>query len=170
MTDQFPEDDLTLAIAMAGIQPRDQAASGAGRPYMVLLSGKQTGGRYCMLELVVAPGRGPGMHRHDFEELFILQDGEIKFTVRGEVQAVRAPSCINVPANAPHRFQKTEPKPAHILCICTPAGLEDFFEELNDLMTSREAQSPSSSHLSAERRRALTRELALRYRMEPLDL
>ena len=45
---------------------------------------------------------GPGPHRHDFEEMFHLLDGEIEFTFRGEKQVVKAGMTVNIPANAPH--------------------------------------------------------------------
>jgi Cupin domain len=36
----------------------------------------------------VPPGGGPPPHRHDFEEMFTLIDGEIEFTFRGETSTI----------------------------------------------------------------------------------
>ena len=52
----------------------------------------------------VPPGGGPGPHRHDFEETFILLEGEVEMTFRGEKSIVRAGDTVNVPSNAPTSF------------------------------------------------------------------
>jgi hypothetical protein len=36
--------------------------------------------------MLVPPGGGPPPHRHDFEEMFTILDGEIELTFRGEAQ------------------------------------------------------------------------------------
>jgi quercetin dioxygenase-like cupin family protein len=50
----------------------------------------------------VPPGGGPPPHRHDFEEMFTVLDGEVRVTFRGETLVARVGETINVPANAPH--------------------------------------------------------------------
>ena len=54
-----------------------------GDTYTVLLTGKDTAGRYCLVDMHVPPCGGPSAHRHDFEEMFTLLEGEIEFTFRG---------------------------------------------------------------------------------------
>ncbi|MDX6567316.1 MAG: hypothetical protein QOE10_2978, partial [Gaiellales bacterium] len=39
-----------------------------GDTYTVLLSGNDTNGRYCLIDMHIPPGGGPPPHRHDFEE------------------------------------------------------------------------------------------------------
>jgi hypothetical protein len=39
-----------------------------GDTYTILLSGKDTNGRYCLIDMHIPPGGGPPPHRHDFEE------------------------------------------------------------------------------------------------------
>ena len=68
---------------------------------------------------------GPPPHRHDFEEMFTIPEGEIELTFRGEVKRAVAGSTVNIPANAPHFFRNTSDRPARLLCMCTPAGQED---------------------------------------------
>jgi hypothetical protein len=38
--------------------------------YTILVTGAQTSGRYCLIDMLVPPGGGPPPHRHDFEEMF----------------------------------------------------------------------------------------------------
>jgi hypothetical protein len=59
-----------------------------GDTYTIILSGDDTNGRYCLIDMHIPPGGGPPSHRHDFEESFTLLEGEIEATFRGE-----SPSC-----------------------------------------------------------------------------
>jgi quercetin dioxygenase-like cupin family protein len=98
-----------------------------GDTYTTLLTGADTGGRYCLIDMHVPPGGGPPPHRHDFDEMFTVLDGEIEATFRGEKVLVRAGQTVNIPPNAPHAFTNAADKPARLLCLCSPSGLEEFF-------------------------------------------
>src|SRR3954451_5522459 len=87
----------------------------AGGTYTILVSGAQTAGRYCLVDMLVPAGGGPPPHRHDFEEMFSLLEGELEFTFRGKSHTVRAGPPINVPANAPHAFKNVSGKTARML-------------------------------------------------------
>ncbi len=50
------------------------------------------------------PGMGPKLHRHPYEETFIVLDGEATFTIDGERIEARAGNVLVAPANAPHKF------------------------------------------------------------------
>jgi hypothetical protein len=67
---------------------------------------------------------------HDFEEMFSVLGGEIEVTFRGKKTVIRAGETINIPANAPHQFQNKSNQPARLLCLCSPAGQEEFFKEV----------------------------------------
>ena len=73
-----------------------------GDTYTITVSGEDTAGRFCVIDMHIPPGGGPAPHRHDFEETFILLDGEMEATFRGKKSVVRAGDTINIPANAPH--------------------------------------------------------------------
>ena len=123
----IPADDpgRTLTVADpdgAGVQH----ISVAGGTYTVLVSGAQTAGRYCLVDMLVPAGGGPPPHRHDFEEMFTLLEGETRVHLSRKVITVRAGSTVNVPANAPHAFDVSG-KTARMLCMCTPAGQDEFF-------------------------------------------
>src|SRR3954454_10324917 len=103
-----------------------------GDTYTILVSGAETAGRYTLIDMHVPPGGGPPPHRHDFEEMFTILDGEIELTFRGSSHRASAGSTVNVPANAPHSFRNVSEKPARMLCMCTPAGQEEFFMAVGD--------------------------------------
>jgi len=50
------------------------------------------------------PGAGVGLHRHPYEETFLVQEGRGAFTIDGEMIEVSAGEVIVVPASAAHGF------------------------------------------------------------------
>ena len=61
---------------------------------------------------VEAPaGRGPRLHRHPYDELFIVQDGEATFTLDGEQLQARAGDIVIARANQPHAFVNSGTEP-----------------------------------------------------------
>ena len=67
-----------------------------GDTYTILVSGADTAGRYTLIDMHVPPGGGPPPHRHDFEEMFTILDGEIELTFRGVSAVATAGETINV--------------------------------------------------------------------------
>jgi uncharacterized cupin superfamily protein len=118
--------------------------------------------------MLVPPGGGPPAHRHDFEEMFTILDGEIEFTFRGEVRLAGAGSTVNIPANAPHSFKNKSDRPAHLLCMCTPSGQEEFFMAVGDPVDSRAAPPPKLSDAERTERVQRAKALSAQYRTELL--
>ena len=139
-----------------------------GDTYTILLTGKDTAGRYCLIDMHVPPGGGPAPHRHDFDEMFTLLDGEIEFTFRGEKSVVRAGETVNIPANAPHFFQNASERPVRLLCMCSPAGLEEFFMKVGVPVASRTAPPPKLDEAAQAAFKAKAEALAPRYRTQIL--
>jgi len=80
----LPADDLSRALAFAQLDsPTAQHIGLVGNTYTITVAGKDTNGRFCVIDMHVPPGGGPGPHRHDFEETFILLEGEVEMTFRG---------------------------------------------------------------------------------------
>lgn len=51
-----------------------------------------------------APGEGPKLHLHPYEETFIVQAGNAAFTVGEETIDAAAGHILIVPPNTPHKF------------------------------------------------------------------
>jgi len=163
----IPADDPRRRLTI--VNPDDSAArhiAQAGGIYTILVSGDQTAGRYCLIDMKVPDGGGPPPHRHDFEEMFSLLDGELEFTFRGESMRVAAPATINIPANAPHSFRNTSGRPVHMLCMCTPAGQDEYFVAVADPVATRNWPPPVLTDDEKASRRAKALALAARYRTE----
>src|SRR5207244_3345497 len=88
----LPDDDPSRALTVA------QAEADSGLPhvalvgdvYTILVTGEQTGGRYALIDMFVPPRGGPPPHRHDFEEMFHVLEGEVEVLFRGARSAARA--------------------------------------------------------------------------------
>jgi len=95
----------------------------------ILLSGEDTGGAYCLLDLRVAPGIGVPRHTHTREDeaLFVLS-GELEATVGDEIFTLRAGETLIAPRNIPHRLRNSGNVPNHYLIMFSPAGFEEFLK------------------------------------------
>src|ERR1700751_1379973 len=49
---------------------------------------------------------------------------------------------VKIPANAPHFFTNTSGMQARMLCMCTPAGQEEFFLAIGDRVETRTTPAP----------------------------
>ena len=169
-TRQVPPDDPRRRLALA--RPNEDHnlphLGLVGDTYTILFTGEDTAGRYCLIDMLVPPGGGPPPHRHDFEEMFHVLGGEIEATFRGERSVVKTGETLNIPANAPHSFTNALGEPARLLCVCTPAGQEEFFVGVGVPVESRTMPPPEPSEDEQAAFLAKARELAPQYKTELL--
>ena len=137
-----------------------------GDTYTILLSGDDTNGRYCLIDMHIPPGGGPPPHRHDFEESFTLLAGEIEATCRSEKLTVRAGETLSIPANAPHSFTNSSKEPVRLLCLCAPAGQEEFFAQVGVPVVGRTTAPPMLDKEAQATSMKKAEELAPKYRTE----
>jgi len=139
-----PPDDpsRSLTLAQPDTDPNLSHIGLVGDTYTITVSGEQTGGRFTVIDMHIPPGGGPPPHRHSFEETFILLEGEMQATFRGQKLTVRAGDTINIPSNAPHQFHNGSANPVRMLCICSPAGQEKFFMEVGVPVATRTTPPP----------------------------
>ena len=165
----LPSDDLARSLAVARSNDQSLPHIGlVGDTYTILLAGKDTAGRFCLVDMHIPPGGGPPPHRHDFEESFILLEGEIEATFRGVKSVVSKGETVHIPANAPHQFQNTSSRPTRLLCICSPAGQEEFFAEVGVAVATRTTSPPKLDPAAQAEFRAKAEALAPKYRTELL--
>ena len=169
-TAAIPADDPRRNLVVANADNSNPQHLGVvGDTYTILLSGIDTAGRFTLIDMHVPPGGGPPPHRHDFEESFILLDGELQATFRGEKRMVRAGETIHIPANAPHQFHNASSKPVRMLCICSSAGQEEFFKEMGIPVATRTTPPPKVDAAQEAAFIKKVMELAPKYRTELLE-
>lgn len=115
--------------------------SGAGKKVNVIgnaltirIHGRDTGGMFSMVESVEQPGGGPPPHIHHREdETFQVLEGEYEFTVGGQTIKAQKGATLFAPRGIPHSFRNVGRSPGHLMVVLTPAGFEEFFEEVGAL-------------------------------------
>src|SRR5664279_1662290 len=167
----LPSDNLarTLKIARPDTDESLPHIGLVGDTYTILLSGTDTAGRYCLIDMHIPPGGGPPPHRHDFEESFTVLEGEIEATFRGEKSVVHAGQTLSIPANAPHSFTNASGAAARLLCICAPAGQEEFFAQVGVSVPTRRSTPPKLDQKAQATLMKKAQELAQEYRTELLQ-
>jgi quercetin dioxygenase-like cupin family protein len=167
VTTGLPPDDLLRSLARSRADDTTLPHIGlVGDTYTILLSGKDTARRFCLIDMHIPPGGGPPPHRHDFEETFILLEGEMEATFRGERSIAKAGETVHIPANAPHQFHNVSNEPVRLLCICSPAGQEEFFAEVGVPVATRTTPPPKLDAAAQAEFRAKAEALAPKYRTE----
>src|ERR1700691_5667159 len=128
-----PPDDLSRELTVA--RPDDDQSLPhiglVGDTYTILVRGEDAAGKYTLIDMHVPPGGGPPPHRHDFEEMFTVLDGEVQVTFRGQTLVARAGESTNA-ADTPSR----------LLCLCAPAGQEEFFTLVGQPVAARTQAPP----------------------------
>jgi mannose-6-phosphate isomerase-like protein (cupin superfamily) len=107
-----------------------------GDVYRFLATGDNTHGTYAIWEAIVPPGGGPPPHVHSREEEgFYILEGEITFQSDDKRIVATAGMFVNMPIGMPHSFKNESNKPAKMLIMLAPAGLENLFFEFGVPLT-----------------------------------
>jgi quercetin dioxygenase-like cupin family protein len=117
-----------------------------GDRYTIKASGEETGGAFALIEAMVPPGGGPPPHIHRREdEAFYVLEGNLRFHVDGRDIDAGAGAWITLAKGSLHFFKNVGSRPARMLILVTPAGLERFFLEIGRAATVEddEAVAPS---------------------------
>ena len=73
----IPPDDPKRSLTLAQLENLPHIGL-VGDTYTITVTGEQTAGRFCVIDMHIPPGGGPPPHRHDFEETFILLEGQME--------------------------------------------------------------------------------------------
>src|SRR6202035_2662449 len=166
----IPPDDLSRTLTIAR-PDQDQSLPHlglVGDTYTILVTGQDTAGKYTLIDMHVPPGGGPPPHRHDFEEMFTVLEGQVRVTFRGQTIVATAGQTINVPANAPHAFTNASDTPSRLLCLCAPAGQDEFFTLVGQPVATRTEPPPPLDPDAQAAFLAKSVSLAPRYKTELL--
>ena len=106
-----------------------------------------TGGAYCLVESLTAPGAGAPPNRHPSDdEAFYVLDGRFEFTIENETITASPGSFVRVPNGAVHAFRNVGPSPGRLLIINSPGRAHDgFFAEAGEPMPAGTRELPPSS-------------------------
>jgi mannose-6-phosphate isomerase-like protein (cupin superfamily) len=94
---------------------------------IVQVSGEETDGRFCLVELLQPPGEWTPLHVHkDSDQTQYVLEGELTLYLPDGSLVVRPGECVNTPMNVPHTERVTSAGPATVLDVNAPAGFDEF--------------------------------------------
>jgi mannose-6-phosphate isomerase-like protein (cupin superfamily) len=71
------------------------------------IQGFRLGANVSVIVVDAPPGGGPKLHRHPYEEVFVVQEGTATFTAGDEEIEVSNGQIVVVPAGVAHKFVNT---------------------------------------------------------------
>jgi mannose-6-phosphate isomerase-like protein (cupin superfamily) len=75
------------------------------------------------------PGKGPRLHRHTYDETWIVLEGNVTFQVDGAEQQAGPDDIVIVPPGAPHKFTNNGPGRSRLICIhSSPTMITEWLE------------------------------------------
>src|SRR5215475_10478692 len=93
----------------------------------VCLSGADTGGAYCLLEVSLAPGMAVSRHTHTCEdEVYFVLAGELEVTVADETFVLQPGDTLLAPRDISHELRNSGNTTNHYLLVFSPSGFEEF--------------------------------------------
>jgi quercetin dioxygenase-like cupin family protein len=98
------EDPSSAAVAEAGttdgyvVLERDQLPDSELQGYLF------GGAHVCLIFVDMEPGGGPRLHRHAYEEIFIVLEGQATFTIGLRTTEAHAGQVLIVQPGVPHKF------------------------------------------------------------------
>jgi quercetin dioxygenase-like cupin family protein len=114
-----------------------QEVSFGGVGVVFKLSGEETGGLLSIVEHPVAPGAlvPPHVHTKEDEYSYVLE-GRVGVRIGDQEFTAEPGTYVRKPRGIPHTFWNAGPRPARLLEIICPAGLEQYFAELATLISA----------------------------------
>jgi mannose-6-phosphate isomerase-like protein (cupin superfamily) len=63
------------------------------------------------------PGQGPRLHRHPYDETWVVEEGNLTFQLGDERVRVGSKAIVIVPPGVPHKFTNEGPGRSRLVCI-----------------------------------------------------
>lgn len=119
------------------------------------LRGEETGGRYSLTHLVMAPPHNPGPPPHileDADEAIYVLTGSLRMGIDDEQLTGSAGSLMFVPRGRLHSITNVGDDPAAFLVILCPPGYEGFWREMAALRAHLGGPPDEATTLALQRK------------------
>jgi len=122
---------MTLSFAHSRAMESPIKIPAIGLDLFVRVPPAATGGEFCFIETINAPGKGPPLHRHREAEIFRVIEGRYLYEVDGRRFFAEPGDVISIPGGAAHGFINVTDAPARQYILLAPAlDAAAFFTEL----------------------------------------
>ncbi|NQV11229.1 MAG: cupin domain-containing protein [Cyanobacteria bacterium] len=119
----------------------------------IKLDGAATGGRLALLEYNVAPGFAAPQVMHwrtrETQAIYILS-GRIRYQFESEVVDAEAGTVLHLPEHCAFTWSNPDPAPARMLYVFVPAGLEQFFLDVQQVFRDHPGLDPADAATRVE--------------------
>ncbi len=114
-----------------------------GTLLIVRIHGRDTNGVLSVVESHDLPGGGPPPHIHHREdETFQVLEGEYEFMAGGKTILAKPGTTLFAPRGIPHTYRCTSATGGKLSVVLTPAGFENFFEEIGAMTPQQQREIP----------------------------
>jgi quercetin dioxygenase-like cupin family protein len=126
---------MTITVGKVVASGELEAYQWLGETGRFLLTNKDTGGRYTLMDITTSPSGGPPLHTHEREdEAFLVLDGEYEIRLGDDTHRAGPGGLVYGPRGVPHAFRNLAEEPGRMLVIATPGGVEEFFIGLSRIV------------------------------------
>lgn len=95
----------------------------------VNLIGADHGASISLIFDMSEPGEGPRLHRHSYDETWVVEEGTVTFQAGEEHFQASAGDVVIVPPGVPHKFANDGPGRSKMVCIhASPSFRTEWLE------------------------------------------
>jgi mannose-6-phosphate isomerase-like protein (cupin superfamily) len=112
-----------------------------------VLTTAHTNGSHALVIADAVVGAAPPYHRHTADETFLILEGTFELISEGVAFIVGPGGVAYIPGGTPHTIRCTHPGPRGVgktAVILAPAGLEGFFDEVEQLRAAGHHPTPEA--------------------------
>jgi quercetin dioxygenase-like cupin family protein len=117
--------------AMVVRQGQGETLSVTGAQLRFLCNAERTDKAWSLMEVTLPEHSGPPPHHHPWDEAYYVVDGQVRFSINGREELMRAGEFVYAPGGTLHAFQGASSKPARMIIFDAPAHAEAFFKEVD---------------------------------------
>ena len=93
------------------------------------LKGEDHGASVSLILDESEPGQGPRLHRHPYDETWVVIEGHLSFHAGEETLAAGPGDIVIVPPDTPHKFINDGPRRSKLICVhASPTFDTEWFE------------------------------------------
>jgi mannose-6-phosphate isomerase-like protein (cupin superfamily) len=93
------------------------------------LKGADVGATISLILDDSGPGQGPRLHRHPYDETWLVQEGTLTFQLGEDLVPVTAGDIVIAPPGVPHKFTNDGPGHSKLVCIhASPTFVTEWLE------------------------------------------